>query len=167
MGEAMLRLSTDQIAARVAQLPRVASVDVSRDWPSTVLIQVTERDPVGFIKLADGVHLVDGTGFDYATVAAAPAGLPVIQLPRAAADDPKTQAVVGVLAALPTQLRPQVVTIGAQTPGSVTFSLADGRTILWGSVDDSARKAAVLGALLTQPGRTYDVSSPALPTIRS
>ena len=46
---------------------------------STVLIQVTERDPVGYLKLADGIHLVDVTGFDYATITTAPAGLPVIR----------------------------------------------------------------------------------------
>ncbi|HEX9338622.1 MAG TPA: cell division protein FtsQ/DivIB, partial [Pseudonocardiaceae bacterium] len=78
---------------------------------------------------------------------------------------PRTQAVVRVLAALPTQLRTELTTISAPTPGSVTLALADGKTIRWGGAADSVRKAAVLGALMTRPGKIYDVSSPDLPTI--
>jgi len=165
-GTPMLRLDTTGITARVGSLPRVASVDVTREWPNTVLITVTERDPVGVLAQADGVHLVDRSGLDYATVAAAPAGLPKIQLPHTSPSDARTQAVVRVLAALPEQLRSQLTAVSAATPGSVQLSLADGKTILWGDADDSARKAAVLGALMTRPGKVYDVSSPDLPTIR-
>jgi cell division protein FtsQ len=164
-GTPMLTLNTGAVAARVATLPRVATVDVARSWPGTVRITLTERNPVGVLTGSDGVHLVDRTGFDFATVARAPAGLPVIQLPSVQPSDPKTQAVVAVLAALPTQLRDQVTAIGAGTPGSVQLTLADGKTVRWGSADDSARKAAVLGALLTRPGKFYDVSAPDLPTV--
>jgi cell division protein FtsQ len=164
-GTPMLRLDTVGIISRVARLPRVAWVDVSREWPSTVRITVTERDPVGVLRKADGVHLVDSTGLDYATVAAAPAGLPNIQLPAAAPADPRTQAVVRVMGALPPQLRAEVIAISAATPGSVQLALANGKTVRWGNADDSARKAAVLAALMTRPGHVYDVSSPDLPTV--
>jgi cell division protein FtsQ len=164
-GTPMLRLDTVGIISRVARLPRVAWVDVSREWPSTVRITVTERDPVGVLRKADGVHLVDSTGLDYATVATAPAGLPSIQLPAAAPSDPRTQAVVRVMGALPSQLRAQVIAISAATPGSVQLALANGKTVRWGNADDSARKAAVLAALMTRPGKVYDVSSPDLPTV--
>ena len=43
--------------------------------------------------------------------------------------------------------------------------LANGKTVRWGNADDSARKAAVLAALMTRPGKVYDVSSPDLPTV--
>ena len=59
-----------------------------------------------------------------------------------------------------------VLTVSAKTPGSVTLGLTGGRTIKWGSADESPRKAEVLAALMTQPGKVYDVSSPELPTIR-
>jgi cell division protein FtsQ len=111
------------------------------------------------------MHLVDPTGVDFQTVPAAPPGLPKLQLTSAAPDDPHTQAIVRVLAALPDQLRPSVATVSAATPGDVRLGLVNGRTVRWGSADDSARKAAVLAALMTQPGKVYDVSSPDLPTI--
>lgn len=166
-GTPMVRLDTGAVAARVATLPRVATVQVSRDWPDTVRIAVTERTPVGVVPGPGGVHLVDGAGVDYATVpaSAAPPGLPRVDLPAIAPDDPRTQAVVQVLAALPAQLRGRVAVVSAQTAGSVQLGLADGRTVRWGSSADSARKSAVLAALMTQPGKVFDVSSPDLPTI--
>lgn len=164
-GTPMLRLDTGVIAARVRQLPRVATVDVSRDWPATVRIDITERVPVAYAVLGNGIHLVDRTGLDYATVTAPPPGLPKLTLTTLAPTDPRTAAAVAVLGALPRQLRALVLTVGAQTPGSVTLGLTGGRTIRWGSAADSALKAQVIAALMTQPGKVYDVSSPELPTI--
>lgn len=164
-GMSMLRLDIGGIEARVHRLPRVAQVAVVREWPGTVRIDVTERDPVAFLVASNGVHLVDSTGLDYATVATPPPGLPKLLLTTVSPTDQRTQAVVGVLAALPAQLRTLVLTVDAKTPGSVTLGLTGGRTIRWGSADDSARKAAVLAALMTQPGKVYDVSSPELPTV--
>jgi cell division protein FtsQ len=165
LGTPMIRLDADGIKTRVAVLSRVATVDVVREWPSTILIEVTERKPVATFAGPGGVHLVDATGDDYAIVATAPPGLPTITVPHAASNDPATQAVFAVLAALPAALRPALVNISAQTPGSVTFSLNTGKTVIWGDTGDTGQKAAVLAALLTQPGKTYDVSAPDLPTI--
>jgi cell division protein FtsQ len=164
-GTPMAQLDTTAVAERVHQLPRVGTVRVSRQWPGTVRIDVTERDPVGYVAASDGAHLVDRTGLDYATITDPPAGLPKIELPVIAPADQRTRAVVGVLRALPRQLRAIVVTATAKTPGSVTLGLTGKRTINWGSVADSAHKAEVLAALMTRPGKVYDVSSPQLPTI--
>jgi cell division protein FtsQ len=49
---------------------------------------------------------------------------------------------------------------------SITLTLIDGRTVVWGTNDRTEEKALKLAALLTQPGRTYDVSSPDLPTVK-
>jgi cell division protein FtsQ len=165
LGTPMIRLDTDSIGTRVANLSRVATVDVVRDWPSTILIQVTERTPVATYAGVGGVHLIDATGDDYATALTAPPGLPTITVPHVAPNDLATQAAFAVLAAMPKQLRPILVNISAQTPGSVTFSLSNGKTVIWGDSADAGHKAAVLAALLTQPGKTYDVSAPDLPTI--
>ncbi|WAL63660.1 FtsQ-type POTRA domain-containing protein [Amycolatopsis cynarae] len=161
----MLLLNTGEIAGRVAQLPGVASVEVSRSWPSTVLITVTERDPVAFFAAADGVHLVDGTGLDYKTVKNRPDKLPELSLARVAPDDPVTRSVTAVLRSLPPELKTQVATVRAKTPGGVEFTLANGKVVRWGSAEDPDRKAKVLAVLLTREGKTYDVASPELPTI--
>lgn len=46
------------------------------------------------------------------------------------------------------------------------MTLLDGRIVVWGGTEKSERKSAVTLPLLTQPGQTYDVSSPDLPTVR-
>jgi cell division protein FtsQ len=164
-GTPMLRLDLRGIHDRVAELPRVASVQVDRSWPATVSVEIVERSPIGVLRAEDGVHLVDRTGTDYATVRDAPPGVPVIELPRADPRDRLTTAVVGVLAALPDPMRGQVLSVSAGSPGSVRLGLIGGREVRWGGVESSERKAAVLAALLTRPGRVYDVSSPELPTV--
>jgi cell division protein FtsQ len=164
-GTPMVRLDTDEIAARVAKLPRVAEVSVSRSFPTTVEIQVTERTPVLIVPASDGVHLVDRTGKDYATVRARPAKLPVLKVVKVAPDDPATHAAVTVLAALPDPLRGRVVELSAGSPGDVRFTLRNGRVVKWGDAADNERKAAVLVPLLTRPGKTYDVATPDFPTV--
>ncbi len=165
MGAPMLRLDTDAIRTRIGLLTRVATVDVVREWPSTVLIEVTERQPAATFAGPGGVHLVDSTGQDFATVPTPPPGLPTLALRHVAPTDPTTRSVLAVLAAVPSQLRPQLVSIGARTPGGVRFTLTTGKTVIWGDATDSARKGAVLAALLSQPGKVYDVSAPDLPTV--
>jgi cell division protein FtsQ len=165
MGTPLIRLDTDEIVKRVATLPRVEKVDVERSWPSTVTIIVTERTPVGFAKRPDGVHMVDSTGIDFATIPQVPTGLPSIEVATISPTDPATHSVVDVLARIPQQLRDMVVGLSAQTAGSVQLTLTDGRVVKWGNSADSERKAMVLAALLTRPGKVYDVSAPDLPTV--
>jgi serine/threonine protein kinase len=86
-------------------------------------------------------------------------------MPAARPDDPATRACVAILAAVPQQLRAQLVKVGSKTGGDVELVLADGRTVKWGSADNSARKAAVLAPLLTRPGKVYDVTTADFPTV--
>lgn len=166
----MLRVDVDAIRDRVAAMSGIATVDVSRSWPSTVEIAVTERTAIAFFDSGpggDGFHLVDGGGVVFKTVKTRPAGLPELKLPKVSADDPVTRAVTAVLGVIPQAMLKQVTTATAQTPASVEFTLAGGQTVRWGDAGKADRKAEVLAALLTQPGKVYDVSAPELPTISS
>lgn len=164
-GTPMVRLDADEAAARVARLPRVFEVRVERSWPSTVEIIVTERSPVAVLRDGAQIHLVDATGLVYAAARTAPPGLPTLAMSNVRPTDRATRAAVTVLGAIPKQLKSQVVTVTADTPGDVRLTLSDGRVVKWGNAEDNARKAAVLAALLTRPGKTYDVATPDFPTI--
>jgi cell division protein FtsQ len=164
----MLRVSTDEIRDRVAMMSGVATVEVGRSWPSTIEITITERAAIAYFNSGpggDGYHLVDGGGVVFKTVKDKPAGLPELKLPKVSADDPVTQAVTAVLGVIPTQLLKQVTTATAKTPGSVEFVLTNGKNVRWGNTEQTDRKAKVLAALLSQEGKTYDVSAPELPTV--
>jgi cell division protein FtsQ len=168
LGGPLVAVDTGAAAARVAALPAVASAEVVRGWPHTVSVRVAQRTPVAIVQTARGPALVDATGAVFPGPAVT--GLPGLAVAAPGPTDPATLAGVGVLAALPAELRAQVLTVtaGADPTGlhrQVTLGLTEQREVRWGSPDRSADKAAVLGPLLTQPGHLYDVTSPDLPTI--
>ncbi len=165
LGTSMVRLDTTAIETRVAALPRVASVQVRCILDGTVWIVLTERTPVAVVRRSNGMHLVDATGIDFATVPSMPPGLPELRVARVGPRDAATVAALRVLTGLPERLRAEVVWIGAKSLTNVVLRLRNDREVHWGGVADGDRKAAVLGPLLTQPGKIYDISSPALPTI--
>lgn len=166
LGEPLLSVRTDQVQRRVAAIPALASVRVSRDWPGTLAVRVTERSPVALAASAAGPLLVDATGYAYQPAPNPAPTLPRLAADRVAPDDPATQAGLAVLTALPAQVRDQTQVVTAAGPSDVSLRLAGGKQVRWGSPDQAARKAAVLAALLTQPGTGYDVTAPDLPTIR-
>lgn len=161
----LFQVDTAEVAERVSALPRVYRVQVERDFPSALIITVQERSPVAVFSGADGDQLVDSTGRAYAPVSQPPEKLPLLRVRSAGPDDPAAKAAVEVLAIIPDKLRPEIREIAAEVPGDVRFRLNDGREVRWGSAADSVRKAAVLEALLAQPGKIYNVSSPELPTV--
>ena len=48
----------------------------------------------------------------------------------------------------------------------MTFRLARGATVVWGTAADGAEKLAVLAALMRGPATTYDVSTPGVAVTR-
>ncbi|MCD2196457.1 FtsQ-type POTRA domain-containing protein [Actinomycetospora endophytica] len=167
-GTSLIWLDTSELDGQVQTIPRVATVDVRRSLPHTVTVTVTEREPVAAVPMGAGVALVDGTGFAYRTMPAPPPGVPRLVLGlgvAASPSDPTTVAAVRVLASLPPDLRSKITELRAVSPYDVSFTLDANRTVRWGADSDDARKAAVLGPLLTRPGSTYDVSTPDLPVV--
>ncbi|NEK58590.1 FtsQ-type POTRA domain-containing protein [Geodermatophilus sabuli] len=173
-GTPLLRVDVDAAEARVARLPQVASVEVTRGWPRSVVVTVVERVPVAVVERAGTRSLVDADGVLFDTVTGpAPAGVVPLDVPAPGPDDRATRAALGALVALPDQIRAGLVAASATTAEDVTLTLADGTTVLWGSAADAADKADVLVALLAQldagalePAGTIDVSAPAAVVLR-
>lgn len=164
-GEPLLQINTDTVAERVATIRRVASARVQREYPSTLRITVVERVPVVVKDYPDGPHLFDRDGVDFAT-APPPNLLPYLDADNPGPNDPPTKAALEVMLALPPDVVSQVGRIAAPSVASISLTLTDGRTVVWGTTDRTDEKALKLAALLTQPGQTYDVSSPDLPTVK-
>jgi cell division protein FtsQ len=165
IGTPLLQINTNQVADRVAALRRVASARVQRQYPSALRITIVERVPVVVKDYSDGPHLFDRDGVDFATGPPPPA-LPYIDVDNPGPADPTTRAALTVLLALRPEVAGQVGRISAPSVSSITLTLGDGRVVIWGSTDRADEKAEKLAALLTQPGKTYDVSSPDLPTVK-
>lgn len=166
VGTPLARVDTGALADRVGELPVVESVQVLRVWPSTVEVRVAERVPVAAVPTAGGVWLVDSEGVQLATEPEAPADLPLVSADTVAAGERPLQAAAEVLDSLPVALRAQVAGTQALTQDSVTLTLRSSATVVWGSPEDSARKAEVLAVLLQTPAEVYDVSAPGTPVTR-
>jgi cell division protein FtsQ len=76
-GAPLLFLDEGAVAARVEALPMVARAEVSTELPSTVVIKVTERLPLGWMRAgtAPPVAVLDGEGRVLERVDTPPAGL--------------------------------------------------------------------------------------------
>jgi len=165
-GSPLSRLDTSAIRARVAKLPEVRTVTVRTSYPSTVLIQVTERVAVGYRATPTGAGLVDVDDVLFRIESKPPAGLPQLATAQPGQAD-QAAAVATVAGALPPELARKVSLISAASTESVTLRLFDGRLVFWGGTDRGADKARLMTALLRQPGHYYDISDPSTVISRS
>ena len=173
-GTPLMRVDVDDAAARVARLPQVASVQVTRGWPQTVVITVEERVPLAVVEQAGTRSLVDARGVLFDTVTGQPpAGVVPLDVATPGPDDAATRAGLAALVELPREVRERVVSVAARSGNDVTLTLTDGTTVLWGTAADSGQKADVLVALLDQlasgalePAATIDVSAPSAVVLR-
>jgi cell division protein FtsQ len=154
------------IRDRVGALPAVRTVRVARRWPRTVRITVVERVPVAVVaRPGAGLLLVDGSGAQIEQVAKAPAGLLRIRA-AAGVDQVAMREALAVVAALTPELRPEVTALSVASRDDIVLTLRGGRTVVWGSGENSVRKVAVLTALLPKKATMYDVSAPDAPAFR-
>ena len=164
LGTPLIRLDVDAIAERVAGLPPVAQVSVSRRWPDTVDIGITERQARLAIESGTGYLIADSAGVVFDTAKSLPKGLVRVQ-----ADPNDQQTLVDaavVYSSLSAATAKQVASIQARGRDSITLRLRDGARVFWGSADQSELKAQVIDVLLEEGGSVFDVSAPAYPTRR-
>ncbi|MCL2544118.1 MAG: FtsQ-type POTRA domain-containing protein [Nocardioidaceae bacterium] len=166
LGGPLAREDLHAIQLRVEALAIVKSADVSRSWPHDVRIQITERTPVAVMARGKQFVQVDATGVSFFPyLKKPPAGLPTIVTgPKADADALSEGAKVA--ASLPSSISGKVAHIDVSTIDRIELSLRGGRTVMWGSAEESEAKAKVLLALLKTHAHTIDVSVPGLPTTR-
>jgi cell division protein FtsQ len=165
-GTPLVRLDTAAVTRRVETLDDVASAQVSTSFPSTVVITIEERVPVGYLSRSGRILLVDRTGDAYRMAPAAPAGLPKLVVATGAQERSAAAAVAAVAAALPHVVRVQVRSIQALDADSITLVLTRDRVVRWGSSDRTAAKARVLPVLLRPRVHQVDLTNPDQPFTR-
>ncbi len=175
-GTPLLRVDVSAAEGRVARLPQVASVQVARGWPGSVVVTVVERRPVAVVEDAGTRSLVDASGVLFDTLTGeAPDGVVPLDVPTPGPGDPAMRAALDALVALPADVRAQVAGAEADSGEDVTLTLRDGTVVVWGGPDPGSdggpdgadTRAAALVALLEQidagalePAATIDVSAP-------
>jgi cell division protein FtsQ len=166
-GLPLIRLNTAAVAQRVGGIRQVQSAQVSRNWPSTVVISVRLRTPVFAVAARGGYALVDAYGVDVRDSARRPPRLPLLQLTAGTGGAaglsslrPVARAGAAVLHELPPGIARRVAVVSAPTPWEVSLQLANGAVIVWGDTSRSAEKARELALLMRTHARRYDVSAP-------
>src|SRR5262249_11471239 len=163
----LIRVNTAAVAQRVDGIRQVEAAQVSRNWPSTVVISVRLRTP-GFPVPVHG--RVRGGGRGVGARAPHARGRPRPRLPAGAAGDawagglsslrPVASAGAAVLRELPPRIARRVAVVSAPTPSEVSLQLANGTVIVWGDASRSAEKARELALLMRTHARRYDGSAP-------
>lgn len=162
-GEQLVSVDLDAVRARVAALAPVESVEVTRQWPDEVRVDVTERTPIAVIQIGDKLRALDSHGVVFHDYRDAPGGLPRVVTPAGTDRDALREA-AEVVEALPSDVAIVVEHVDVKTVDQITLELTDGRRVVWGSAEDSTTKGRVLAGMLQQPGQIIDVSVPGQPT---
>jgi cell division protein FtsQ len=148
----------------------IRSVRVRRTWPSTIRVEVVEREPVAALPADSGLSLVDRDGVEIEKVAVKPAGLPRLEVARGPDAVPALRGSLDVLRGLPVGVSRRLLAIGAQSPDGIWLKLRDSKVpggvlVKWGDSSQTPRKAKVLTALLPQHRGGYDIRSPDAPAV--
>ena len=171
----MLDIDSGAIARRLEQLPWVERATVSRQWPSTVKIAVTERVPVAVIGAgADRVATVDKSGRVLALASQPPDGLLRLDgFPPAPEPGqelaPDGRAAVTVAAALPADVR-KIVTSISDGDGDIQLHLGTPAAVVeLGTADQLDAKIVALTTMLAKVdmrgARILDLRVPSAPVL--
>jgi cell division protein FtsQ len=175
---ALLNIDAARDEMAIEQLPWIAKAVLTREWPDSVRITVTERNPVA--KFDDGAHLVgvvDGTGRLLEVSSSPPKGLVPIRIPKTTLAPgrslPRAEAVLALVAsAVPESILPEVRTLEATSTGVVVV-LRSGATAELGQATDLPAKMTALATMLVTPSvvlgahSSIDLRVPDAPVVTS
>jgi cell division protein FtsQ len=170
----MTELDLDHARRGVLALPWVRAVSITREWPSTVKIVITERVAVAAVTAgAAGFALVDGDGRVLEMTPAPPDGfmlLANLALPGSPGStlDPSATDALAVARAMPSSLRTKVSTVVTQADG-VELRLVAGGVVRLGPPSDLEAKLRAADTVLRQVDTTnlcaIDVKVASVPSL--
>jgi cell division protein FtsQ len=152
VGDALLTLDEAAAERRIEQLPWVDHADVVRQWPGTVKITVTERQPAAVLQVSDDPNapltLVDGAG-RVLEIGAHPDGLIAVtnvppDLVEGGRVPARARGALRLAGALSQRLPGAVVS----TTVDLEATLGSGGVVRFGSTDDLDTKLMALATVL-------------------
>ncbi len=164
LGTPLPLIASADVLAALSAFPLIETYSTETIPPGTLVVRIVERVPVGVVDTGSGLELVDAAGVVIERPAERPEGQPLIVTEDGVAGE-GFRAAAAVIRSLPAEVRGQLIGASAETADDVRLELSTGATVVWGSAEESAAKAAVLARLMVAaPPDTvgeYDVSSPA------
>lgn len=167
--DALVTVNTESVAARVEKLAPVAEAEVVRSWPGTLVVRITERQPVATVLAGGSPWLIDIEGVPYVAAEEVPEqadGLLPLEVDDPSPDSLATREAVAVIYGLDEQTIALVQSVSAESAAQVTLVLTDGREVVWGDSSRMNDKITMLPAVLEHSGSIFDISSPSAIVIK-
>ncbi|HKP08168.1 MAG TPA: FtsQ-type POTRA domain-containing protein, partial [Microbacterium sp.] len=170
LGTPLPLVDESAIKAELVAFPLIETYALEARPPHELVVRIVERTPIGLIETRAGYTLVDAAGVALSTTATPSPGTPLLTI-TGGVDSEAFAAAGQVMRSLPDEIRAQVTGVTASTPDDVTLELGGTNTqVVWGSAEESAKKAYVLQATMAaRPPAdvfSYDVSSPDAVVVR-
>ena len=171
IGKPLPQISQTHIAELLKKYSLIESFSAISAPPHTLIIRVVERTPIAIVYTGGAFYYFDPAGVQIGK-ATATDKLPVLDIKGSPAKSETFAAAIDVLLALPAKMLPKIALVTAKSTDNVTFRLRGyaGQKVVWGDKSNAALKSKVLSALIANQSAgdrvTYDVSSPAAPTVR-
>jgi cell division protein FtsQ len=174
----LYRVNVEAVEQSILSDPYVAAVSISRRFPDTVAIAITERQPQGIIFQNGSYYLVDKEGYVLESVDKKPEGLVEIQgldIPllymgqRIETDAFAT--ITALIQSMPDELRGITLSVGYEQKGGL-YARARGTKVIYGESSDLSKKSEIallaLNNLTTRYARIdyIDVTYPEHPVIK-
>ena len=173
----LLRIDTEQVAQRVASDPWVASVKLTRDFPSGLVITIIERQPVALVLLegsdsstgrgvwvlaSDGVWLGEVIGIDQSIHGLESSQLVrITNLPQTVAAQQGKQATdlsllnaLAIVNGVSSPMKTMIDLISAPSVAATTLYLTNNVEVVFGSAEDVEKKELVINQLIAEHGST-------------
>lgn len=175
----LVDVSSGAAARRVEQLPWVGRASVQRHWPDTVVVTVTEREPVAVVGQGASAVVVDRTGRVLAPAAgvAGAGALPRLTAPGVGPRPPgrwvgpQAAPALAVAADEPSVLAGRVTQVTVGAGDTVTLALTGGIQVAFGPATEVIQKFESLAAVLADPTSAptgpavIDVTDPQSPVV--
>ena len=174
----LLKMDVKAVEGALLSEPYVAAVDVSRRFPNTVVLEVTERQPSGFVFQNGRYNIVAQEGIVLESTDARPQGMVEIEglelpllLPGVEVSDADFATITSLIASMPPALREMAVTAGFMDGKGLYIESGDTMVIYGDATELSRKNTIALLALTTLVGHYsgveyIDVSFPDHPVIK-
>lgn len=173
----LMRISKEDIEARIKRDPWIAEASVTRDLPSSLNVSIIERKPFARVKQRGKLYTLDRRGYVIEAVSDATSDtIPVINEIRTGRLEVGRRAKTKLLrnalkslASISTELRDRVIWISVPSLDKLAFHTADDVEIIFGSADEARKKNLVIKEILTEFSKEVvhiNVSVPDNPVVR-
>lgn len=156
-GENIFKINVADASDQLKKVPMVKDVQINRDLPATVLINVTERRPLGILPTGNGFVEVDEEGMCLQRSGSGVPGIPIVTgihvetvFPGDYIHNDLLTEVLAVINGLPIELTEDLSEVNIDPDGQVKIYTLGHIPCYLGSAEDIEQKGLVLLQLLRE-----------------